>query len=46
MFNIKKSFYILLLFIGGALGANAQLSLSLDECIRIALDENPTIKIK
>ena len=46
MFNIKKSFYILLLFIGGALGANAQLSLSLDECIRIALNDNPTIKIK
>ena len=46
MFNIKKSYYLLLLFIGGALSANAQLSLSLDECIRIALNDNPTIKIK
>ena len=46
MFNIKKTYYILLLFIGGALSANAQLSLTLDECIRIALNENPTIKVQ
>ena len=45
MFN-KKFFYIILLMLtGGALGAHAQLALTLDECIRIALSENPTIKI-
>ena len=46
MFN-KKLFYIILLMLaGGALNAQAQLSLSLDECISIALNENPTIKVK
>ncbi len=46
MFN-KKLFYIILLMLtGGALSAHAQLALSLDECIRIALNENPTIKVK
>ena len=46
MFN-KKLFYIILLMLaGGALSAQAQLALSLDECIRIALNENPTIKVK
>ena len=39
MFN-KKFFYIILLMLtGGALGAHAQLALSLDECIRIALNQ-------
>lgn len=46
MFN-KKSFYIfLLMLIGGALSAPAQMMLSLDECISIALNENPTIKVQ
>ena len=46
MFN-KKLFYIILLMLaGGALSAQAQLALSLDECVRIALNENPTIKIQ
>ena len=46
MFN-KKLFYIILLMLsGGALGAQAQLALSLDECVRIALNENPTIKVQ
>ena len=46
MFN-KKLFYIILLMLaGGALSAQAQLALTLDECIRIALNENPTIKVK
>jgi len=46
MFN-KKLFYIILLMLaGGAVSAQAQLALSLDECIRIALNENPTIKVK
>ena len=46
MFN-KKFFYIILLMLaGGALSAQAQLALSLDECVRIALNENPTIKVQ
>ena len=46
MFN-KKFFYIILLMLfGGAMSAQAQLALSLDECIRIALNENPTIKVQ
>ena len=47
MFN-KKFFYIIILImlLGNAVSAHAQLSLSLDECVRIALNENPTIKIK
>ena len=45
MFN-KRFFYILLLLASGALGAQAQLALSLDECVRIALNENPTIKVQ
>ena len=45
MFN-KKFFYIILMLAGGALGAQAQLALSLDECVRIALNENPTIKVQ
>lgn len=44
MFNKKFYYIILLMVIGGAMSAHAQLSLSLDECVRIALDENPTIK--
>ncbi|MBR5725781.1 MAG: TolC family protein [Muribaculaceae bacterium] len=31
---------------GGVLGAHAQLALSLDECVSIALNENPTIKVQ
>lgn len=45
MFN-KRFFYILLLLVSGAMGAQAQLALSLDECVRIALNENPTIKVQ
>ncbi|MBQ9555396.1 MAG: TolC family protein [Muribaculaceae bacterium] len=47
MFN-KKFYFIILLFtlLGSALSAQAQLMLSLDECIRIALNENPTIKVQ
>ena len=46
MFN-KKSFYIILLMlIGATAGGHAQLALSLDECVRIALNENPSIKIQ
>ena len=45
MFN-KKLFYIILMLAGGALGAHAQLALSLDECVSIALNENPTIKVQ
>ena len=46
MFN-KKLFYIILLMLtGGAVSAHAQLSLTLDECVRIALNENPTIKVQ
>ena len=46
MFN-KKLFYIIVLMLtGNAVGAHAQLALSLDECIQIALNDNPTIKVK
>lgn len=46
MFN-KKLFYIILLMLAGsAMSAEAQLVLSLDECIQIALNDNPTIKVK
>ena len=45
MFN-KKLFYIILMLAGGVLGAHAQLALSLDECVSIALNENPTIKVQ
>ncbi len=45
--NNKKFFYfILFMLLGSAVSANAQLKLSLDECVRIALNENPTIKVK
>ena len=46
MFNKKFLYIILLMLFGGALSAESQLSLTLDECIRIALNENPTIKVK
>ena len=46
MFNKKRFYIILLVLVGGAMSAHAQLSLSLDECVRIALNENPTIKVK
>ena len=46
MFNKKLFYIILLVLVGGAMNAHAQLSLSLDECVRIALNENPTIKVK
>ena len=46
MFN-KKLFYIIVLMLtGNVVGAHAQLVLSLDECIQIALNENPTIKVQ
>ena len=46
MFN-KQLFYIILLMLtGSAMNAEAQLALSLDECIQIALNENPTIKVQ
>ena len=46
MFN-KKFFYIIVLMLfGNVVSGHAQLSLSLDECVRIALNENPTIKIQ
>ncbi len=46
MFN-KKFFYIILcMLLGGTVSSQAQMALSLDECIRIALNENPTIKVK
>ena len=46
MFN-KSIFYIILLMLtGGAATAQAQMALSLDECVRIALNENPSIKIQ
>ena len=38
MFNKKLFYIILFLLTGGVLGAQAQLALSLDECIRIALN--------
>ncbi len=46
MFNKKYFYIILFMLIGGALSGKAQLALSLDECVRIALNENPTIKIQ
>ncbi len=46
MFNKKLFYIILLVLVGGAMSVHAQLSLSLDECVRIALNENPTIKVK
>ena len=46
MFNKRLLYIIVLMLLGGAMSAQAQLSLSLDECIRIALNENPTIKVK
>jgi len=46
MFNKKAFYIILLMLIGGAASGHAQLTLSLDECIRIALNENPTIKVQ
>ena len=46
MFNNKIYYIILFMLLGCALSAPAQLALSLDECIRIALSENPTIKVK
>ena len=46
MFNKKFFYIILLMLVGGALSAQAQLALSLDECVRIALNENPTIKVQ
>ena len=46
MLNKKQLFCIILLMcMGGVLTGKAQLALSLDECIRIALNENPTIKV-
>ncbi len=45
MFNKKYFYIILLMLVGGALSGQAQLALSLDECIRIALNENPTMKV-
>lgn len=46
MFNKKSVYIILLMLIGGAVNVQAQMALSLDECVRIALNENPTIKIQ
>ena len=46
MFNKKLFYIILLMLLGGVMDSHAQLALSLDECIRIALNENPTIKVK
>jgi outer membrane protein TolC len=46
MFNKKLFYIILLMFAGSAMSAEAQLVLSLDECIQIALNDNPTIKVK
>jgi len=46
MFNKKFFYIILLMLLGGTPGGQAQLALSLDECITIALNENPTIKVK
>ena len=45
MFNKKYFYIILLMFIGGAFSGQAQLALTLDECVRIALNENPSIKV-
>ena len=46
MFNNKIYYIILFMLLGCAQSATAQLALSLDECIRIALNENPTIKVQ
>ena len=46
MFNKKFFFIILLMLLGNAVSGYAQLPLSLDECISIALNENPTIKVQ
>ena len=46
MFNRNLFYIILLMFVGSALTAQSQLALSLDECINIALNENPTIKVQ
>lgn len=45
MFNKKLFYIILLMSLGGSLSGQAQMTLSLDECIQIALNENPTIKV-
>ena len=45
MFN-KKYYIILLMLLAGAMSAHAQLALTLDECVRIALNENPSIKVQ
>ncbi len=45
MFNKKLFYIILLMLLGGSLSGQAQMTLSLDECIQIALNENPTIKV-
>ena len=46
MFNKKFFYIIVIMLIGGAVSGHAQLMLSLDECVRIALNENPTIKVQ
>lgn len=46
MFNKKYLYIILLMLFGGAMSGQAQLALTLDECVRIALNDNPTIKVK
>ena len=46
MFNKKVFYIILLMLLCGSISGQAQLKLSLDECIRIALNENPTIKVQ
>ena len=46
MFNKKFFYIILLMLLGNAVSGYAQLPLSLDECISIALNENPTIKVQ
>ena len=46
MFNKKYLYIILLMLFGGAVSGHAQLALTLDECVRIALNDNPTIKVK
>lgn len=46
MFNNKVIYIILLALFGGTVSSQAQLALSLDECVRIALNENPTIKVQ
>ena len=46
MLNKRFIYITTLLILIGSLSGRAQLSLSLDECVRIALNENPTIKIQ